>query len=197
MATLPVLNSPSKEAQPTSASIAPQLSDEERQRLAAQLTALDVGQVRFSHHDQMLYSTDASIYQIEPIGVVVPRDVEALAKVVRWAGEKRVALLPRGGGTSLPGQCTNRAVVVDHSACCRRVLNVDAASRICHVEPGITIDELNRDLESRKTGLFFAPDPATAAQATIGGVIADAAADGRLGGRGGVGREEQTGLARL
>ena len=84
---------------------------------------------------------------------------------------------PRGGGTSLPGQCVNRAVVIDYSPTSRKVLEVNREERWCIVEPGITVDELNRQLAP--TGLFFAPDPATAAQCAIGGCIGNNAAGSR------------------
>ena len=169
-------------------------ADADRIQLAADLERLAPGQVRFGTHDRMLYATDASIYQVEPLGVVIPRDIETLSRIVEYCGRQQVALLPRGGGTSLPGQCTNRAVVVDHSACCRQVLGVDPLGKLCHVEPGITVDDLNRELERRRKaalategggaegwdgGLFFAPDPATVAQATIGGCIGNNAAGAR------------------
>jgi len=147
--------------------------------IVADLERLDAGQVRFACHDRMLYSTDASIYQVEPIGVVVPASIEGLEKVVQYCGQRGLPVLMRGGGTSLAGQCVNRAIVVDHSACCRRVLSVDVEKRVCHVEPGITVDELNRQLESSGTQLFFAPDPATSAQASIGGCIGNNAAGAR------------------
>jgi FAD/FMN-containing dehydrogenase len=115
-------------------------------RVARELSELLPGQVRFGRHDRMLYATDASIYQVEPLGVIVPESVEGMVRAVGYCGKNGVALLPRGGGTSLPGQCTNRAVVLDYSRFCRRVLSVDAAGRRCHVEPGITVDGLNREL---------------------------------------------------
>lgn len=148
-------------------------------RISGDLAALLPGQTRFGRHDRMLYATDASIYQIEPLGVIIPNSVEGMIRAVEYCGSHAVPLLPRGGGTSLPGQCTNRAVVLDHSAFCREVLSVDIAARRCHVEPGITVDALNRHLDSLKSGLFFAPDPATAAQATIGGCIGNNAAGAR------------------
>ncbi|HLL90276.1 MAG TPA: FAD-linked oxidase C-terminal domain-containing protein [Tepidisphaeraceae bacterium] len=137
------------------------------------------GQVRFGKHDRLLYSTDASPYQVEPLGVVVPADVDDVAAVVGYCAANRLPLLPRGGGTSLAGQCTNAAVVLDLSALCRRVLDVDVANRVCHAEPGIGLDELNRQLEMRASGLLYAPDPATVAQATVGGTIGNNAAGGR------------------
>ena len=154
------------------------MPEPDRAGIAGELEKLAPGQVRFSRHDQMLYATDASIYQIEPIGVVVPDSIDSLERIVGYCGSHGLPLLPRGGGTSLPGQCTNRAIVLDYSAFCRQVLSIDAAGRLCHVEPGITVDELNRQLE-KGTLLFFAPDPATSAQATIGGCIGNNAAGAR------------------
>ena len=157
----------------------PVLDQTSASRIAAELAALLPGQTRFGKHDRMLYATDASIYQVEPLGVIIPNSIDSMIRAVEYCGANKVPLLPRGGGTSLPGQCTNHAVVLDHSAFCRAVLNVDASARQCHVEPGITVDALNRHLDSLKTGLFYAPDPATAAQATIGGCIGNNAAGAR------------------
>ncbi len=157
----------------------PDISGREHDDTAADLARLVAGQVRFDRHTRMLYSTDASIYQVEPIGVVIPAGVEDIAKVVDYCGRRRIAVLARGGGTSLPGQCTNRAIVVDHSPACRAILSIDRDRRLCHTEPGITVDELNRQLDSADAGLFFAPDPATSAQATIGGCIGNNAAGAR------------------
>src|SRR3954451_23222068 len=89
--------------------------DHDLERLAADLRALIRGEVRFSLHDRMLYATDASVYQVTPIGVVTPRDVPDVEAVMKYCEQHRVPVLPRGGGTSLAGQCTNRAVVVDLS----------------------------------------------------------------------------------
>src|SRR5262245_26090278 len=81
-------------------------------RFAEELRRVARGQVRFGRHDRALYSTDASLYQVEPIGVVVPADIEDAAAIVRFCRDSRMPMLPRGGGTSLAGQCTNRAVVI-------------------------------------------------------------------------------------
>lgn len=137
------------------------------------------GEVRFSEHDRLLYSTDASLYQVEPIGVVVPASVDDAERVVRFCGERGVAMLPRGGGTSLAGQCTNHAVVIDLTPACRRVVSVDPQTATCVVEPGIGIDELNAELVRRGHALFFAPDPATTRQAAIGGCVGNNAAGAR------------------
>ncbi|MFK7882931.1 MAG: FAD-binding and (Fe-S)-binding domain-containing protein [Phycisphaerales bacterium] len=132
------------------------------------------GEVRESVHDRMLYSTDASIYQVEPLGVVIPTDVTDVARAVSWCGEHRVPMLPRGGGTSLAGQCVNEAVVFDLSAHCHAVRSIDVANRTAVVEPGLTIDDLNDRLHAHD--LFFAPDPSTARHANIGGCIGNNAA---------------------
>ncbi len=135
------------------------------------------GHVRFGAHDRALYATDASIYQEEPIGVVIPADADDLEAVVRLCAERGLPMLPRGGGTSLAGQCTNHAVVIDVSPTMRRVLSVDPEARTATVEPGITIDDLNTHLEPY--GLFFAPDPSTSKQCAIGGAIGNNAAGTR------------------
>ncbi|HVZ94131.1 MAG TPA: FAD-linked oxidase C-terminal domain-containing protein [Phycisphaerales bacterium] len=143
----------------------------------AGLCAAVRGEVRLGKHDRMLYATDASIYQVEPLGVVIPADIEDACAAVRYCAEHGLPILPRGGGTSLAGQCVNRAVVIDFSANCRGVEPVDAAQRTCRAEPGLSIDDLNDAI--RSTGLFFAPDPATSRQCNIGGAIGNNAAGTR------------------
>lgn len=135
------------------------------------------GEVRPGLHDRMLYATDASLYQVEPLAVIIPTSIEDAARAVRLCAQHELAILPRGGGTSLAGQCTNHAVVLDLSAQCTRLLSLDPAARRCRVEPGLTIDDLNAMI--RESGLFFAPDPATSKQAAIGGCIGNNAAGAR------------------
>src|SRR5688572_1103169 len=157
-----------------------QLDGVDRDEIARDLARLiRTGQVRFRDHDCRLYSTDASIFQVEPIGVVVPATVEEASATLQYCATRGIPVLPRGGGTSLAGQCTNRAVVIDLSALCRRVLSIDVANRIAHVEAGITVDEVSRVLARDRTGLFYAPDPASSAQAAIGGTIGNNAAGAR------------------
>ena len=145
--------------------------------LADALQGIVRGAVRFSDHDRLLYATDASIYQVTPLGVVTPLDSADIVALMRYCHAHRVPILPRGGGTSLAGQCVNEAVVIDCSPHLRRLLSVDVVGRTCEVEPGIGVDELNRQLVG--TGLFFAPDPATAAHCAIGGCIGNNAAGSR------------------
>ena len=157
------------------------ISDAALEQLAAGLASVvgESGEVRFGDHDRLLYSTDASLYQVKPLGVVVPGSVSDAANVVRYCAQHAIPMLPRGGGTSLAGQCTNRAVVIDLTPRCRAIRSINLEQRTCEVEPGITIDDLNDALSKRNTGLFFAPDPATTRQCAIGGVIGNNAAGAR------------------
>jgi FAD/FMN-containing dehydrogenase/Fe-S oxidoreductase len=140
-----------------------------RQEISSELSQLVQGEVRFEEHDRMLYATDASLYQVEPIGVVCPRAIEDAQRVVQYCADHELPILPRGGGTSLAGQTVNHAVVIDFSAYCRRIIEIDAPRGLVHVEPGVVLDQLNAALSSH--GLMFGPDVATSAHANIGGMI--------------------------
>ncbi|OFW11270.1 MAG: hypothetical protein A3G20_08415 [Acidobacteria bacterium RIFCSPLOWO2_12_FULL_59_11] len=135
------------------------------------------GEVRFDAYSRILYSTDASIYQIEPIGVVIPRDREDVLAAMEVARQHRVPILPRGGGTSLAGQAIGRAVILDFSKYVNRVLAVNVEERRARVEPGVVLEELNQQLQPH--GLFFPPDPATANRCNIGGMIGNNACGAR------------------
>ncbi len=148
----------------------PQVDDESQlARIAAQLRPLISGNVRFSRHERMLYATDASIYQVEPLGVVEPRDLEDVRRLIEFCNARNLPLLPRGGGTSLAGQAVNRAVVIDFSRFFNRILDIDRAAKRVRVEPGVVLAHLNRALLPH--GLMFGPDVATATHAVIGGMI--------------------------
>ena len=136
--------------------------------LAARLRANLQGPVRFDALTRALYSTDASIYEIEPIGVVLPRTLDDIDASMAIAREEGVPVLPRGAGTSQCGQAVGRALVVDTSRYLRRVGPVDRDAGAVWVEPGVVLDRLNRRLAP--TGLFFPVDVATASRATIGGM---------------------------
>jgi FAD/FMN-containing dehydrogenase/Fe-S oxidoreductase len=127
------------------------------------------GSVRFDQGSRLLYSTDASMYQVEPIGVVIPRDADDVAAAFDVAGSQRVALLPRGGGTSLTGQTVNRALVLDFSQHMNQVLEVNAEEGWARVQPGLVQDELNAHV--RPLGLLFGPDTSTSNRATLGGML--------------------------
>ena len=115
------------------------------------------------------YSTDASNYRQVPIGVVIPRTVDAGARAVEICHRHDAPVLSRGGGTSLAGECTNTAVVIDWSKYCRRLISVDPDRRTCVVEPGIVLDHLNDSLQ--QYDLEFGPRPATHSHCTIGGMV--------------------------
>ncbi|MDP6516106.1 MAG: FAD-linked oxidase C-terminal domain-containing protein [Alphaproteobacteria bacterium] len=126
------------------------------------------GEVLFDRHSRGRYATDASIYQIEPLGVVVPRDRDDIAATLAVCAEHGAPVLARGGGTSQCGQTVGEAVVVDVSKHLRRVIALDAQARTVVVEPGIVLDQLNARLAPH--GLFFPVDVSTASRATIGGM---------------------------
>ncbi len=127
------------------------------------------GDVRFDTYSRLLYSTDASMYQMEPIGVVVPRHADDVQAVLEIANRGNVAVLPRGGGTSLTGQTVNRAVVMDFSRFMNNVLEVNEEELWARVQPGLVQDELNHHV--RPLGLLFGPDTSTSNRATIGGML--------------------------
>ena len=137
-------------------------------RLAERLRREIRGEVLFSRADRGRYATDASIYQIEPLGVIVPEEIGDVAAALAIAREEGVPVLPRGGGTSQCGQTVNRALVIDCSKHLRRILHIDAEARTALVEPGLVLGHLNDAL--RQHGLFFPVDPSTHARCTIGGM---------------------------
>ena len=140
-------------------------------RLAARLRRETEGEVLFGAADRGRYSTDASIYQVPPIGVLVPRTVEDVATAMAICREEGVPVLPRGGGTSQCGQTVNRALVLDCSKHLRKVVSVDKAAMTTTVLPGIALGALNDALKPH--GLFFPVDPSTWARCTIGGMAAN------------------------
>ncbi len=127
------------------------------------------GELRFDAYSRLLYSTDASIYQIEPIGVVVPRDKGDVQATVEVANKMNVSILPRGGGTSLAGQAVGHSLVLDFSKYMQRLLEVNQDELWCRVQPGLVQDELNAQV--RSMGLQFGPDTSTSNRATLGGMI--------------------------
>ena len=127
------------------------------------------GEIRFDPVSRALYSTDASVYRIEPLGIVVPRSREALIQIVRLCDRFRCPLTMRGGGTSQAGQAIGPGLIVDTSKYLHHVLELNTAGRWVRVEPGIVLDELNAQL--RPHALRFAPDISTASRATVGGMM--------------------------
>src|ERR1700722_8943850 len=129
------------------------------------------GGVLFARFPRGRYSTDASIYQIEPLGVVVAKDSEDIATAIQIAREEGVPVLPRGGGTSQCGQTVNRALVVECSKYMQGVVSIDAAARRVKVQPGVVMERLNARLRQHK--LWFPVDVSTGDRATIGGMTAN------------------------
>lgn len=137
--------------------------------LEQQLSNTLAGEVRFDLYSKALYSTDASLYQIQPIGVVIPKDRQDVIKTVQIAAHRNVPVLPRGGGTSLAGQSVGEAIVLDMSKYMNQLLEVNVTERWARVQPGIVLDELNDKLKPH--GLMYAPDVATSSRANVGGTI--------------------------
>ncbi|MBI3064688.1 MAG: FAD-binding oxidoreductase [Deltaproteobacteria bacterium] len=137
--------------------------------IEAELKKRIEGDVRFDRYSRLLYSTDASIYQIEPIGVVVPRHKGDVQAVIEVANRLNVSVLARGGGTSLAGQTVGHSIVLDFSKYMKDVFEVNKEELWCRVQPGFVQDELNAHV--RPMGLQFGPDTSTSNRATIGGMI--------------------------
>lgn len=141
------------------------------------MRAAVTGDVSFQKHVRGIYATDASNYQIWPVGVLLPRTRDDVRAAMRIAHAHGVPVLARGAGTSLSGQTVARALVIDFSKYMNRILACDPQRRRVEVEPGIVLDELNAAMA--KQGLYFAPDPATGTRANIGGMIANNSAGAR------------------
>jgi FAD/FMN-containing dehydrogenase/Fe-S oxidoreductase len=136
--------------------------------LEARLRKEVEGEVLFDAASRGRYSTDASIYQVEPVGVVVPRTPEAARAAMAVAAAEGVPILPRGAGSSQCGQAVGAALVLDDSKFLNRLVEVDAAARTALVQPGMVLDTLNARLREHK--LWFPVDVSTSAQATLGGM---------------------------
>ena len=143
--------------------------DNSEQALERILTNEIEGEVRFDAYSKALYSTDASLYQINPIGVIVPKNKQDVIKTVRIAAERKTPILPRGGGTSLAGQSVGEAIIIDMSKFMNKCLEINADEHWARIQPGIVLDELNHQLKPH--GLMYAPDVATSSRANVGGTI--------------------------
>jgi FAD/FMN-containing dehydrogenase len=137
-------------------------------RLARRLASEIDGEVLFDAASRGRYSTDASIYQVTPVGVVVPRTADAAIAAMQVALEEGVAILPRGAGTSQCGQTVGEALVIDDSRYLTQVHEVSAEARTASVAPGVVLDTLNAQL--KPLGLWYPVDVSTSAQATLGGM---------------------------
>ena len=143
--------------------------DDDGRDLAAELARVVSGEVRFDGYSRMLYSTDASLYQVQPVGVVIPKTAEDVEATIRIAARHKVPVLPRGGGSSLAGQAVGAAIVVDFNKYMNRVVQMNPEASTVTTQPGISIALLNQRLAAH--GLMLGPDPASANRATVGGSI--------------------------
>ncbi|MDU3095690.1 MAG: FAD-linked oxidase C-terminal domain-containing protein, partial [Bradyrhizobium sp.] len=146
-------------------------------RLEQKLRAEITGDVFFDRFNRGRYATDASFYQVIPAGVVVPRTMDEALRALAIARDDGRIVTPRGGGTSQCGQTVNEGIVVDFSKHLNRIVSLDVAGRTCVVEPGIVLDDLNRQLKTH--GLWFPVDVSTASRATIGGMAGNNSCGGR------------------
>jgi len=143
-------------------------SNEVAGRLAQRLGKETQGEVLFTPADRGRYATDASIYQVMPLGVFVPRHADDVRLAIDICRDLKVPIVPRGGGTSQCGQTVGAGLVIDHSKYMRSIVSFDPESRTAEVEPGMVLDHLNAAL--KKSGLWYPVDVSTSAQATLGGM---------------------------
>jgi FAD/FMN-containing dehydrogenase/Fe-S oxidoreductase len=148
---------------------AAQLDERQVEEVASALRREVQGEVRMDRYSRLLYATDASMYQMEPVGVVIPRSADDVEAVIRTAARFGIPVLPRGGGTGLSGQTVNHAVVLDFSKYMREVLEVQPEEHWARVQPGMVLAHLNHAMA--RHGLQYAPDPVTVNRATVGGGI--------------------------
>lgn len=141
------------------------------QRLESELAPHLEGEVRFDEMTRGLYSTDASVYQIFPLGVIYPKSRADVVHAMRVAARHRIPVLPRGGGTSLSGQAVARALVLDFSRFMHRILDLDLTNQLVKVESGVILEQLNAALRPHQ--LLFGPDVSTASRAALGGMISN------------------------
>ena len=134
--------------------------------------------VRFDNLTRQLYATDASIYQIEPLGVAFPTSGEEAGAVIKAAADENISITPRGAGTSLVGNAVGEGLIVDFSRHNRKIDNLNIDNRSVRVGAGVVLDQLNAFLKPH--GFCFGPDVATSSRATIGGMIANNSSGARV-----------------
>src|SRR5436853_2108206 len=134
--------------------------------------------VRFDNLTRQLYATDASIYQIEPLGVAFPTSAQEASAVIKAAAEDNISVTPRGAGTSLVGNAVGEGLIVDFSRHNRKIDNFNIDNRSVRVGAGIVLDQLNAFLKPH--GFCFGPDVATSSRATLGGMIANNSSGARV-----------------
>jgi FAD/FMN-containing dehydrogenase/Fe-S oxidoreductase len=141
----------------------------ESSAMASALTKRIEGEVRFDAGSRAMYSTDSSNYRQVPIGVVIPKTVEDVLETLETARQFGAPILARGGGTSLAGQCCNVGIVIDMSKYLNRIIEIDPQRRIARVQPGVVLDQLNKELKPHN--VMYGPDPSTHEYCTFGGMI--------------------------
>jgi FAD/FMN-containing dehydrogenase/Fe-S oxidoreductase len=159
------------DSQPTAPELGTPELPEAVTEFLAELTQVAAADIRTDRYSRVLYSTDASIYQVLPHAVVLPRTTDQLHAAVELAAKHQVPILPRAGGSSLAGQAVGKAVVLDLTRYLHQVLEVNAEEQWVRVEPGVVLDTLN--LQLRSYGLQFGPDPASSNRAAMGGIVAN------------------------
>ena len=153
------------------------MPDGSSQQLLKKLKNKTTAEIYYDNFTRGRYSTDASIYQMMPYGVLIPKNKSDLIDTINYAREAKVPLLARGGGTSQCGQTVNEAIVIDNSKFLNKILDLNKEKMTCIVEPGIVLDELNRFL--KPFGLWFPVDVSTSSRATIGGMTGNNSCGGR------------------
>ncbi|MEX2431174.1 MAG: FAD-binding oxidoreductase, partial [Dehalococcoidia bacterium] len=148
---------------------AAKLAESEIAGIAEKLRGQVSGEVRMDRYSRLLYATDASMYQMAPVGVVIPKTVDDVDAALRIAREHGIPVMPRGGGTGLAGQTCNHAIVIDFSKYMRNVLEVSPEEHWARVQPGLVNNHLSAAVAEH--GLMYGPDPVTSPRATIGGGI--------------------------
>jgi FAD/FMN-containing dehydrogenase/Fe-S oxidoreductase len=143
--------------------------DVDRPAMVEDLEGLIAGDVRFDDYSRQLYATDASAYEMTPVGVVFPTSTDDVAAVVEYCADREVPVLPRGGGTSLAGQTVNEAVVLDFSRHMTEVVETDPETRRARAQSGVKLGDFNAELAAHD--LKFAPDPAWGDKSVLGGAI--------------------------
>jgi anaerobic glycerol-3-phosphate dehydrogenase C subunit len=148
--------------------------DSNSNAIANDLKSKVSGEVLFDDISRILFSTDACMYQIKPLGVVVPKNAEDVIETVRYCGDRQIPITSRGAGTSLAGQSIGSGVILVFNKYFREISEVDRAEKSVRVQPGAVLNDLNKHLSSH--GLMFGPDPSTGKQCVIGGMIGTNAA---------------------
>ncbi|MDA1215483.1 MAG: FAD-binding protein [Chloroflexi bacterium] len=146
-----------------------EITEREVAEVVEDLNKVVQGEVRMDTTSRMLYSTDASLYQMQPVGVVVPRTADDVEAAIKVAGKHGIPVTPRGGGTGLAGQTVNHGIMIDFSKYMRQILEVNQEEHWARVQPGVVVNHLSQAMG--QYGLLYAPDPVSGTRATVGGGI--------------------------